>query len=150
MNCPRRNEIGGRPGNNGDMWDSDDTCSYCGSLIPSAFFDAVRRGDEVTPTDKNYKAYVRLTSEKAIAQYRQEINEEMAREQKHPDERVETICQNPDTVQHVTKKVYFQHFTEEDKDTFISLLNGKQMRLGVPGHFYRLPFFLTHKPQVAQ
>ena len=33
-------------------------CSYCGSMHPGDFMDAVRAGVEIGPTDKNYKAYV--------------------------------------------------------------------------------------------
>lgn len=40
-------------------WRPDGTCSYCGSLSEGRFFEAVEAGEEVTPTDKPYKAYVR-------------------------------------------------------------------------------------------
>lgn len=39
-------------------WREDQTCSGCGSLSEEAFLDAVRRGVEIGPTDKNYKVYV--------------------------------------------------------------------------------------------
>lgn len=38
-------------------------------------------------------------------------------------------------------KVYFQHFDEADKHRFIELVNSKRMTIGMPGHFYRIPFF---------
>lgn len=41
------------------VWRADGTCSYCGSLSEDRFFACVDAGDEVTPTDKSYKAYVR-------------------------------------------------------------------------------------------
>lgn len=37
---------------------ADMTCSYCGSLSEEAFFEAVRAGAEIIPTDKDYKAYI--------------------------------------------------------------------------------------------
>lgn len=40
------------------QWREDQTCSGCGSLSEDAFMAAVRRGDEIVPTDKNYKVYV--------------------------------------------------------------------------------------------
>lgn len=33
-------------------------CSYCGSMSPDDFMEAVRAGTKIGPTDKNYKAYV--------------------------------------------------------------------------------------------
>jgi hypothetical protein len=64
--CPRRRE---NPPGYGDpdldtfekRGNEDFTkCSYCGSIHPEAFMAALRQGFEVTPTDKNYKAYVDL------------------------------------------------------------------------------------------
>lgn len=40
-----------------DAWRQDGTCSYCGSVSGAAFMKFVQDGGEVTPTDKNYKAY---------------------------------------------------------------------------------------------
>lgn len=39
-------------------WGHDHTCSYCGSLHPDKFLEAVELGHEVGPTDKSYKAYI--------------------------------------------------------------------------------------------
>jgi len=33
-------------------------CSYCGSLHPDKFFELIAAGEELIPTDKNYKVYV--------------------------------------------------------------------------------------------
>lgn len=33
-------------------------CSYCGSMHPDDFMEAMREGKELGVTDKNYKAYV--------------------------------------------------------------------------------------------
>jgi len=38
-------------------------------------------------------------------------------------------------------KFYFQHFDEEQKHRFIELHNEGKLKIGMPGHFYRLPFF---------
>lgn len=33
-------------------------CSYCGSMSPDDFMEAVREGAQIGPTDKSYKVYV--------------------------------------------------------------------------------------------
>ena len=33
-------------------------CTYCGSMHPDDFLEAIRAGATIGPTDKNYKAYV--------------------------------------------------------------------------------------------
>lgn len=62
--CPRRYEIFQRGGDpNQDTWDERSGhrfCSYCGSLHPDEFMLAVRNGLEVMPTDKSYKAYLKI------------------------------------------------------------------------------------------
>ncbi len=40
------------------------------------------------------------------------------------------------------EKFYFQHLSEAQQVRFVELLNAKKMRVGYPGHFYRLPFFI--------
>lgn len=46
-------------------------------------------------------------------------------------------------------KVYFQHFSENHMAEFIRLSNKPLeeggMNIGMPGHFYRLPFFMGYK-----
>lgn len=41
-------------------------------------------------------------------------------------------------------KAYFQHFTIEDMERFIELMNIKPstFTIGLPGHFYVMPFFM--------
>ena len=70
--CPRRTEDGtdnpNTPwafptGTNLDTYDVREEgglpkCSYCGSVEPNAFLDRLEAGDELGPTDKNYKAYL--------------------------------------------------------------------------------------------
>lgn len=38
-------------------------------------------------------------------------------------------------------KFYYQHLSPEQRQEFVALLNDGTMRIGEPGHFYRLPFF---------
>lgn len=45
-----------------DAWREDQTCSYCGSMHPDEFLRRVEAGEEITPTDKNYKAYTVRTA----------------------------------------------------------------------------------------
>lgn len=58
--CPRREEVNTNifklP--ESDHWREDGRCSYCGSMSGDDFMEAVRKGDEIGPTDKNYKCYV--------------------------------------------------------------------------------------------
>lgn len=71
--CPRRAESGMHLSNSPfrgsgpdiDEWREDSGlinqkrgCSYCGSMHPEDFMDAVRDGVELSPTDKPYKIYV--------------------------------------------------------------------------------------------
>lgn len=60
MKCPRRTELGDTSAFNygdEDEW-KDNHCSWCGSLHPDEFMRRIQEGDVVTPTDKNYKAYL--------------------------------------------------------------------------------------------
>jgi hypothetical protein len=38
-------------------------------------------------------------------------------------------------------KFYYQHLSADQRREFVELLNDGTMRVGYPGHFYRLPFF---------
>ena len=42
-------------------------------------------------------------------------------------------------------KFYFQHLSEDGKHRFIPLLNAGSIAIGIPGHFYALPFFIRRK-----
>ncbi len=46
-----------------------------------------------------------------------------------------------ESFEHGETKFYFQHFSQEDKQRFIQMLNDGKMKIGYPGYFYRLPFF---------
>lgn len=65
--CPRRLDDGISPVFKvpvSDVWREYPTklghlvCSYCGSIHPDDFLAAVDGGEEVVPTDKNYKVYL--------------------------------------------------------------------------------------------
>lgn len=68
MTCPSRFQLGARDKiENIDCWQyrgekiaafDNRYCSYCGSLHPDVFISLAQKGNEITPTDKNYKAYV--------------------------------------------------------------------------------------------
>jgi len=56
MICPRSYETGMPKEAN---WDSG-RCSYCGSMNPDELIDLIIKGEvELSPTDKNYKVYVK-------------------------------------------------------------------------------------------
>ena len=57
-----------------DHWEPEGTCSFCSSLRPERFFEAVEAGAEVVPTDKNYKVYVR-TPEREFEFYFQHLDD---------------------------------------------------------------------------
>lgn len=62
MKCPRRTEVPSQfHTTTEDTWRDDGTCSYCGSMSKEDFFKAIEDGNELTPTDKNYKIYVNHT-----------------------------------------------------------------------------------------
>ena len=132
--CPRRDEFApdgipsGMPKT--DTWLREygyRTCSWCGSMHPEDFMRICRSGSgEVGPTDKRYKAYV----EGGI----------------------------------IRAKFYFRHLTEDQRREFVDLYNdravrrydsegdyevirdrGSKLKIGYPGRFYVLPYFMAHR-----
>lgn len=83
------------------------SCSYCGSIHPDEFMQAVRDGVEIGPTDKNYKAYLSGPG-------------------------------------FDNAKFYFQHLSEAQMQEFVELLNAKSVKIGLPGHFYTRPYFISY------
>lgn len=139
--CPRAAESG-REMFRYENKPDDRTCDYCGSLFGDEFMRRVEAGDVLlTPTDKNYKVYVR---NHGGAPFLQSTRTDQP---SRPGE----IMKDPMDQSHWTwatrqtehAKFYFQHLNEEQQIRFVELLNQKKLRLDVPGYFYRLPFFIT-------
>lgn len=62
--CPRRFEGPDRT-EGVDRWETADgyaACSYCGSLHPETALELMANRARVTPTDKDYKAYIEVPS----------------------------------------------------------------------------------------
>lgn len=80
--CPRRDEgwlpppAASAPQDTWRPREAGLACSYCGSLHPDAFMAAVESGAELVPTDKNYKAYVRLPERGETKFYYQHLSAE--------------------------------------------------------------------------
>lgn len=72
FSCPRRSEspFGSKDAAEcPDSWRDDRSCSYCGSMHPDDVLAAVKAGEKLGPTDKNYKVYVGNASKKAYFQH---------------------------------------------------------------------------------
>lgn len=115
FDCPRRAELGGIPVSDAfkgpDRWIGDE-CSYCGSLSPAKFFEAIDAGAALDPTDKNYKVYTGKVGRDGRELHR-----------------------SP------TGKFYFQHLSVPERKRFVELSNAGQLHMP-HGWFYVLPFFM--------
>lgn len=140
----------------------DGTCSYCGSITEEAFFAAVEAGYAITPTDKNYKAYVEIpdpdVGKKRVVS--SSNGERKAPWIKLTGDNIDTLGLSDADVAYYrnrldkdwillgehepTKraKFYFQHLSSEGKDKFLALLNAGKFNLEAPGRFYVLPYFI--------
>lgn len=134
--CPRRAENPPYPGmSDTDTWRKNNSCSYCGSFNPEEFMKRLEAADiELGPTDKNYKVYVKNEGGEVF-------------KQTYRDCPRDSTCTGPDDCDHwITRditqtKFYFQHLSPEQQTRFIELINEKKVKIGMPGHFYNLPFF---------
>lgn len=108
------------------------SCSFCGSLHPDVFMDWVRQGGQISPTDKNYKAYIKYPGkdprEGETSEY--ELNMPSGR----------TV--QGTSVYGIEAKFYYQHLSPEQRQEFVELYNNHTMQIGYPGNFYVLPFFM--------
>jgi sugar lactone lactonase YvrE len=134
--CPRRVEspMTARLFPGGDTYDrADGTCSYCGSLNPDVLMARLEAGDvRITPTDKNYKVYVvNEGGEQFMQCYRETAGGPML------------------TREVEQTKFYFQHFSDEQKQRFVELVNEGRVKFSYPGHFYVLPFFVRREPEAT-
>lgn len=96
-----------------DTWREDGTCSYCGSMHPGEFIRRLGVGD------------IELgPTDKNYKVYVKNVGGEPA-----------------------PMKFYFQHLSREQRQEFVDLFNLRSgsagVKLGYPGYFYRLPFFMT-------
>lgn len=162
LTCPRRYESAFYAGPKEDAWREERGyrfCSYCGSCHPEDFFKAVEAGAKVTPTDKNYKAYIELPESSpdelrvvSATSFAPEgrgnwlpINGEIRKMMERDGWRgahyqyAQLAPRGPTRY----SKFYFQHLTDEEQERFIEFLNAKKFNLAFPGHFYRLPFFIV-------
>lgn len=59
-----------------DFWHTGtgNWCTYCGSMNPDDFMQAVRDGDTLTPTDKTYKVYITLPGQGTKKFYFKHLN----------------------------------------------------------------------------
>lgn len=156
--CGRQGEgITRDPTKPGAYWKGDHTCSYCGSLSPEKFFEAVEAGCVVGPTDKSYKAYIDLPHEDPEGLRIVGATNGVER----PGENWVAIADvDDDTLARSNwgrggytwvqfgkngptrnAKFYFQHLDQAGQDRFIELFNSKRMKIGMPGHFYARPYF---------
>jgi len=161
--CPRRFDLGAyNAGITGhDALRGDGTCSYCGSISEEAFLVACDRGDQLGPTDKNYKVYVDLPEGEpdrlrvvSHASFKPSTGGDLYARGADLSEEKRTILQREGiafreddyyqfsprgSIKHA--KFYFQHLTQAGCEKFIELLNTKRLNIGYPGRFYVLPFF---------
>lgn len=137
------------------------SCSFCGSLHPDRFMELVREGWIVGPTDKSYKAYLGKprTDEDIAARKAQflaashgiarAIRDLGAKDGKTP-EQIDADLEEHWTTRELPMiadgcgqeaKFSYQHLSDEQRIEFVEMVNAGTMKIGYPGHFYRLPFF---------
>lgn len=174
--CPHRAEAPYRlAGDAGvDLWESGhglagqdgvgSSCSYCGSLNPDRFMELVQQGWWVDPTDKSYKAYLAepLTDDQVTARRDQWMSSAFVERVRLAacDDHAENVNavvekewqQMPAAAGHgeTLAKFYYQHLGGDQQQRFVDLINAKAMKIGPPGYFYALPFFVQlPAPEVA-
>lgn len=138
--CPRRGPFGLTLSDpDGDKWREDDSCSYCGSLNPDVFMARVEAGDvELVPTGKSYKVYLESVGEA----FRQTYRDCPMDSAPH----MPAVCPHWVTRRVEHAKFYFEHLSDEQRRRFVELLNERKLKIGYPGHFYVLPFFIAREP----
>lgn len=140
--CPRTVEGPFRYNDKKSYWRKDGTCSYCGSINTKTLFDLIKNGTYIEPTDKNYKIYINTkgsVKSKIVS---------WTNAKDRPDKKWKRkyiffgawVVREKEVIKR--SKFYFQHFSEGDKETFVDMLNNKQIKFEYPGYFYVLPFFI--------
>jgi len=121
---------------NVDSWEARDGhrfCSFCGCLHPDEFLEMAESGEQIIPTDKSYKVYVRTMGTGVCSMCRGSGKME--------DGRKCPVCQDGRAWSGPQLKAYFQHFSEEQAQRFTRLHNERRLIMAHPGHFYVKPFF---------
>jgi hypothetical protein len=137
----------------GDARGAVRSCSYCGSMHPDDFFDAIERGCEIGPTDKNYKVYVdypdpRAGEQRIVSAITFEPREE-ERDRWIPVSEKECADLERDGwsvegklyVQYTTRdqlhlKMYMHHLNRANADRLRALIEAGKVKIGYPGRFY--------------
>ncbi len=136
-------------------WREDGTCSYCGSIREEAFFAAIAAGEQLSPTDKSYKAYIEIPDPE-VGKMR------IMGSANHPQTGDGWVHVTPESLvglpdgaaeymnqwvlptphsEKQTAKFYFQHLSDEGRTKLIDLANKRAINFAYPGHFYVAPFF---------
>jgi hypothetical protein len=113
-------------------------------MHPDDFMQAVRDGKEIGPTDKSYKAYVYepLTDEQKAQARRRSIGSYVGTGMSEADA-TKLVDSEPFIGSGAQiGKFYYQHLTDEQRHEFIRLLNERAVKIGYPGYFYVLPYFI--------
>lgn len=137
------------------FWEKDGTCSYCGSLSPEKFFEALDKNCELVPTDKNYKVYVEIPNPQAgqewplMSSFSDEppsgdgwlqVTDEL-RQKYFLDDGKKWIKLSKMSATDQAK-FYFMHLSEEQMQKFIDIYNEKKLHFAFPGYFYVSPYFM--------
>lgn len=145
--CPRRSPLRD-DGRNLDTWRSDRTCSYCGSMHPDDFMQAIRDGKVIGPTDKSYKFYI--TEPPTDEQRAERRQRQIGRYIRMGMSEAQAIQQaDADPIHRVGAhlgKFYTPHLSEEQGDEFDRLWRAHQINYGYPGAPY-VPLFIPGQPK---
>ena len=149
----------GRNAPGADRWREDHTCSYCGSISPAKFFEAIDAGCQLGPTDQTYKVYVdlphsdptgiRLIGHTSMATRPSDgwepVTDTLRQEFGNSISPHDTFILRGQNGPHIHAKFYFQHLSEAERDRFIELHKAGKMNIGYPGHFYVTPLFCARR-----
>ncbi len=167
--CPRRmNEFGpwereeglDEYNSRGGLVGQPRSCSFCGSMPPEDFMEAVRTGCEIGPTDKSYKLYVKgiprdgdpdeprvltvgshphdgLRSWKELTRAEKKAERADASRRDYRDRYYNFTLWGPT----VEGKFYTSHLSEEQGWEFHRLWQEHKINWGYPGAPYR-PLFI--------
>lgn len=132
-------------------------CSYCGSMRPEAFLEAIKAGAEIGPTDKGYKVYVDLPEphpdwltvrsstrspdafpgdwQRSSRKLMKELTErDGVRRDYHAEDWIQLGPRS--ATRHA--KFYLQHIAHPGplRAELFDLVTAGEIRIGYPGHFY--------------